>query len=695
MHHLRRISFMTLRKPDRNIVLVLLLVIILVAAGFLTSTRFWEDDDDGKLSRDVEIEPGGYYYLKTTDDDVDPMPSGKSPLSEDAKRAIGRVPGWLQGDLESKFMELSAIPVLDGGYSIPYFSDFEMDGDQDLVVGVNIGDVHFKRNIGTSYSHCMKGSDLLRDVYTGSHSSPAAIDLDSDGDTDLVVGGGDGTLTFYRNMGSDTLPSWEEDSQEFQGIDIGLNARPYFTDMDSDGDLDLTIGGTDDITRDADLQFYWNQGSAGDPEWVRDDSMYLGLLVFDVEQYPYPALADLDNDGNPEITLGGTDGTLRIFTMELGGVPIWRELYTVFVDIDVGAHATPAFTDLNGDNCNDLVVGTSNGEIYYFENHGTPEYPRYVALCSGEIYHSGSMGEVAGDTIHEARKIFLGPGTINVDRTFKEAVEEDVQTYAELILECPGFGVDEVGFIIAHTAVPVLRAMSGTIELNDPECDYDPGILIDHVEEHYRLKGKLKYADIKEKDDYTTIRYRNGNGEMKELPRDVYYWYVVHPRCRYEVPGSTHGDFWRDYLRYDDQYGKSLVDVVKDAETIHEAVYHLTDWMAGYMDFGYDTTDKTPIEIYDIHYGSCGEHSVLTNALGRAVFIPTRLANNWGEDHVWNEFYDAVENGSWHHWDTTGPNIDDPESYERDWGKDISTVWSHRGMISFTGSPRNTRRLLV
>ena len=33
-------------------------------------------------------------------------------------------------------------------------------------------------------------------------SAPAFADLDSDGDTDLLLGGKDGTLTYYENAGS-------------------------------------------------------------------------------------------------------------------------------------------------------------------------------------------------------------------------------------------------------------------------------------------------------------------------------------------------------------------------------------------------------------------------------------------------------------------------------------------------------------
>jgi len=661
--------------------LALILVAALMASVFFSPLDIFTDDDEPKVSGTVEIETGSCYYLHTRGDDIERMPEAKTPLPESAKKAVGRMPGWLREDLEKKLCELSAMEIGVSSHAAPYFHDVGGDGDMDLVLGSSDGSLELKENMGTPFVHKLKGvPQTLDSVATTTHSSPALLDYEGDGDTDLVLGCGDGTLTWYENTGSDKDPEWREDKAAFASIDVGRNAHPAFADMDEDGDLDLTIGAVDDGTNDADIFYYENTGSIVNPVWERNDLMYLGLLAYEVEQYPYPTLADLDNDDDPDLTLGGRNGQLRYFENEVSaGVTAWRELFTIYENIDVGEHASPAFADLNGDSCHDLVVGTRNGSLFHFENEGTPEFPRFVGLSTGGIYHSGTMGELAGDTIHEARKLFLGPGTINVDRMLREEVVDDVETYAELILESPGYCADELGFIVAHTSTPVLRAMSGTIDLNDPECEYDARILLEHVEEHYELQGKLDYADIVEKEDYTTIRYIDGENETKELPRDIYYWHVVHPRCRYEAPGYTHGDFWREYLRYDDQYGMSLVDVVKDAPNIHLAVYRLTDWFAGFMDFGYESTDKTPIEIYDLHYGSCGEHSVLTNALGRAVFIPTRLANNWGEDHVWNEFYDDVSNGSWHHWDTTGPSIDDPERYERGWNKDISTVWSQRG----------------
>ena len=73
----------------------------------------------------------------------------------------------------------------------------------------------------------------------------AVLDADLDGDEDLVVGRADGTLVYYKqnDMGEfELLSGWRN---PFDGIDVGSNSKPAFLDVDGDGDRDLLLGNQD------------------------------------------------------------------------------------------------------------------------------------------------------------------------------------------------------------------------------------------------------------------------------------------------------------------------------------------------------------------------------------------------------------------------------------------------------------------
>lgn len=663
---------------DKTLKVAALLIIVLLIAAPLTYLSLSGDDDD-PYRRTILLGPGEVTHFQVSSGgDVQTTDQPLPPFPTEVKAALKRTPGWLRPDLEKKFVRLSLMDMTVYARATPSFGDFDLDGDQDLVTGNQNGEVELKLNEGSQYDPIFIPTDLADGIGGSENAAPAIADLNGDGNTDLLMGSHDDVLNFYRNDGTNEVPAWTLDNSFLNGVNVLGSIFPRLLDYDGDNDLDLIV--VEHSSSVTTMRYFENTGSKLNPSWNEQVGIF-ALLQPVIANYPFPAFYDLDNDGDHDVTLGGRDGRLRYF--ENRGTILataWTEDDRIFSDINTGTRATPAFADLNGDSRIDLVTGEENGTFFKFMNQGTPEDPSFIDLNSGSIYYDTSALSPIGDVIAEARGTVLGPSTINVDRLVKEYDDEDIITFSQLINGAEKRYVDELAFIIANTNENVLRAMTGTIDLNDPECTYDPGILLDHVEEHYKLKGQLAYADIMEKGDYTTLWYISGEGEKKELPRDVYYWSVVHPRCRYEVPGYTHGDFWREYLRNDDQYsnefGATMLEAVKESQTIHDAIYDLTKWMSVFMDFGYDTTDKTAIEIYDAHYGSCGEYSILRNAMGRSLFIPVRLANDWGEDHVWNEFYDDVENGTWHHWDGMA---DDPMVYERDWGKDISAVWTQRG----------------
>jgi hypothetical protein len=87
-------------------------------------------------------------------------------------------------------------------------ADLDADGDNDLLIGNDLGVIFYLENIGTS-SQAVWGPCYVADnILVTSNSHPALADLDDDGDYDLAVGASDGYITFYENIGTPESALW-------------------------------------------------------------------------------------------------------------------------------------------------------------------------------------------------------------------------------------------------------------------------------------------------------------------------------------------------------------------------------------------------------------------------------------------------------------------------------------------------------
>jgi hypothetical protein len=281
--------------------------------------------------------------------------------------------------------------------------DLDGDGDQDLITGGFNGLVLFE-NAGNAASPVfVKHAGFFSGLVTGSDPVPTLADLDGDQDLDLLTGLSEsGVLKYYPNIGTPTVAAFAE-SQAQSWFDIGLYAYPWFVDLDEDHDVDLAAG------RDEHgFEYYRNDGDSSAWSWVADPTVFQGLGGS--TYWNSPCLADLTGDGLPDLIFGTAAGPLQYYVNSgTPASPQWTVNTTLFGGVlDVGAASSPFFFDFDGDGDLDLVCGSQGGDIKYYANVGTREAPAwqaanaYFAGIHHSIYSAIALGRLDGDDLPDA-----------------------------------------------------------------------------------------------------------------------------------------------------------------------------------------------------------------------------------------------------------------------------------------------------
>ncbi len=155
---------------------------------------------------------------------------------------------WFRNDgtpSAPSFVEASDEPMADlprGSYSTPTVGDLDADGDLDLVVGESSGELNLFENVGSATDPRFElVTERIAEIDAGVRSVPTLVDVDADGDLDLVVGDESRGLTVFRNVGSPSEAEFETAGSVLRELTSRLS-QPRFVDLDGDGDLDLVVG---------------------------------------------------------------------------------------------------------------------------------------------------------------------------------------------------------------------------------------------------------------------------------------------------------------------------------------------------------------------------------------------------------------------------------------------------------------------
>jgi hypothetical protein len=237
------------------------------------------------------------------------------------------------------------------------FSDLDNDGDLDILTRNNFSDFYYFENTGDSLAPAFAPSiinpyGLADPQFVG---FPRLTDLNGDNKDDLLLLSGP-SIFYSENTGTTSAPAFgtlQIDPFGFPNVGTSWSDGFYFSDVDTDGDLDFVSGNSW-----MGLLFVENIGTPTSPLFGPLQQDLFGFNTVELELCP--ALWDMDNDGDTDLVIADLNGHFS-YCENVGSpsVPVFQNAFeNPFGLTAVEMNAMPTFVDIDFDEDYDCFVGS-------------------------------------------------------------------------------------------------------------------------------------------------------------------------------------------------------------------------------------------------------------------------------------------------------------------------------------------------
>ncbi len=287
--------------------------------------------------------------------------------------------------------------------AFPAFADLDNDGDLDLLAGEYLGNMQYFENIGTASEPAFAAP--LQNPFgltpTSLFATPTFADLDADGDMDMLAGEYFGDLKYFENTGSATNPQFAAPQSNPFGLDsVYVDSFPALADLDGDGDFDLLVG-----EYYGSMQYFENTGTPENPQFAAPQQNPFGLTS--TYYLSMPAFADLDLDGDLDLIVGEEYGNFQYFenTGNTNNPQFAPPVQNPFGLVPTYYFSFPAFADIDNDGDFDLFAGEYYGAIQFFRNNDITGITNISNSTDVNIFPNPARNMVSVETAKEIKRI--------------------------------------------------------------------------------------------------------------------------------------------------------------------------------------------------------------------------------------------------------------------------------------------------